>query len=55
MCTWYYAEAKSLSFFIDKAAKLPLADIIMKTMSKSKEMSGNIRPTDMAAVLAPNK
>ncbi|WP_242940785.1 SOS response-associated peptidase [Ruminococcus albus] len=24
-------------------------------MSKSKAMSGNIRPTDMAAVLAPNK
>ena len=55
MCTWYYAEAKSLSFFIDKASQLPLSDIIMKTMSKSKAMSGNIRPTDMAAVLAPNK
>ena len=24
-------------------------------MSRSAEMSGNIRPTDMAAVFAPNK
>ena len=27
----------------------------MKAMSKPSAMSGNIRPTDMAAVLAPNK
>lgn len=27
----------------------------MNAMSKSKAMSGNIRPTDMAAVIAPNK
>ena len=55
MCTWFYAEEKSLSFFINKAQKLPLAFSIMKAMSKSMMMSGDIRPTDMAAVLAPNK
>ena len=27
----------------------------MKAMSKTSAMSGNIRPTDMAAVLTPNK
>lgn len=55
MCTWYYVDSKSLSFYIDKAQKLPLADTITNAMSKSKAMSGIIRPTDMAAVLAPNK
>lgn len=55
MCTWFYADYKPLSTFIDKAQQLPLADSIMNAMSKSKAMSGNIRPTDMAAVIAPNK
>ena len=55
MCTWFYADYKPLSAFIDKAQRLPLADSIMNAMSKSKAMSGNIRPTDMAAVIAPNK
>lgn len=57
MCTWFYADYKykPLSTIIDKAQKLPLSDSIMMAMSKSKAMSGNIRPTDMAAVLAPNK
>ncbi|MCI6580805.1 MAG: SOS response-associated peptidase [Oscillospiraceae bacterium] len=55
MCTWFYADYKYLSCYINKAQQLPLADSIMNAMSKSKAMSGNIRPTDMAAVLAPNK
>ena len=55
MCTWFYADYKYLSGYINKAQQLPLADSIMNAMSKSKAMSGNIRPTDMAAVLAPNK
>ncbi len=55
MCVWYYAESKSLSYFISKAQQLPLAHEMMVTMSRSMAMSGNIRPTDMAAVLAPNK
>ena len=55
MCTWFYAEKSTLSPIITKAQQLPLADIIRNTMSRSAEMSGNIRPTDMAAVFAPNK
>lgn len=55
MCVWYYAESKSLSYFISKAQQLPLADEMMRNLSKNMTMSGNIRPTDMAAVLAPNK
>ena len=55
MCTWFYAERSSLSPIITKAQQLPLADTIRNTMSRSAEMSGNIRPTDMAAVFAPNK
>ena len=55
MCVWYYAESKSLSYFISKAQQLPVADEMMRNLSKNMTMSGNIRPTDMAAVLAPNK
>lgn len=55
MCVWYYAENKSLSYFISKAQRLSLAREMSITMSRSMAMSGNIRPTDMAAVLAPNK
>ena len=55
MCTWFYAERSTLSPIITKAQQLSLADTIRNTMSRSAEMSGNIRPTDMAAVFAPNK
>ena len=55
VCVWYYAESKSLSYFISKAQQLPLAHEMSIAMSRSMAMSGNIRPTDMAAVLAPNK
>ena len=53
MCTWFYAEKSVLSPIITKAQQLPLADTIRNTMSRSAEMPGNIRPTDMAAVFAP--
>ena len=53
MCTWFYAE-RSARLPITKAQQLPIADTIRNTMSRSAEMSGNIRPTDMAAVFAPN-
>ena len=55
MCTRFYADYYSLSYFIDKAKQLPLADEMMRTLAKNMAMSGDIRPTDMAAVLAPNK
>ena len=55
MCTWFYADYQSLSPIIDKAQQLPLTSAIMNAMTKPSAMSGNIRPTDMAAVFAPNK
>ena len=55
MCAWSYADSELLSTIIDKAQQLPLTSVIMNAMSKPSTMSGNIRPTDMAAVLAPNK
>ena len=55
MCTWFYADYHSLSYFIERAQQLPLADEMLRKLGKNMAMSGNIRPTDMAAVLAPNK
>lgn len=55
MCTWFYADYASLSVIIDRAQQLPLADEIMKKLTKKTAMSGDIRPTDPAAVLAPNQ
>ncbi len=57
MCTWFYADSdlEPLSNIITKAQQLPLTNIIMNAISKTSMMSGNIRPTDMAAVFAPNK
>ena len=55
MCTWFYADSHSLSYFISKAQQLPLANEMMRKLGKNMAMSGNIRPTDTAAVLAPNK
>lgn len=55
MCTWFYADYKHLSGFINKAQQLTLTSAIMNAMSKPSTMSGNIRPTDMAAVIASNK
>ena len=34
MCTWFYADYKPLSNFIDKAQKLPLADKIGNAIQK---------------------
>jgi putative SOS response-associated peptidase YedK len=45
----YYAP------IITRAQKLKLADDMMRHLGKPLTMSGEIRPTDVAAVLAPNK
>ena len=55
MCTRFYADMKSLSGYISEAQKLRLTRLIMNAVSRPAEMSGEIRPTDMAAVIAPNK
>jgi len=45
-------ESKPLSQYIDKAKTSPLANDIMVDMGKSISMDGDIRPTDVAAVIA---
>ena len=50
MCTWFYADYKSLENYITRAQKSPLANEIMLTMSRSVAMTGDIRPTDVATV-----
>lgn len=55
MCTRFYADSHSLSYFIERAQQLPLAEEMVRKLSKNMSMSGEIRPTDTAAVLAPNK
>ena len=52
MCIWFYADYKSLENYITRAQKSPLANEIMLTMSRSVAMTGDIRPTDVAAVIA---
>lgn len=55
MCTWFYADYKSLENYIARAQKSPLANEIMLTMSRSIAMTGNIRPTNVAAVIASGR
>ena len=55
MCTWFHADYKSLENYITRAQKSPLANEIMVTMSRSIAMTGDIRPTDVAAVIASGR
>ena len=55
MCTRFYVEAEPFAPLITKAQKLSLADSIMRQCSRPITMSGEMRPTDVAAILAPNK
>ena len=55
VCTWFYADYKSLESYITKAQKSPLANEIMLTMSRSTVMTGDIRPADVAAVIASGR
>ena len=55
MCTWFYADHKALENSITRAQKSPLAREIMLTMSRSTAMTGDIRPTDVAAVIASGR
>lgn len=55
MCTRFYVEPAYYAPIITRAQKLKLADDMMRHLSKPLTMSGEMRPTDVAAVLAPNK
>lgn len=55
MCTWFYADYKSLENYITRARKSPLANEIMLTMSRSTVMTEDIRRTDDAAVISSGR
>ncbi len=55
MCTRFYVEPAYYAPIITRAQKLKLADDMMRHLGKPLTMSGEIRPTDVTAVLAPNK
>ena len=54
MCTRFYADIdKELKPFIDEAQQASFAQQMMISLSRPLTMSGEIRPTDIAAVIAP--
>lgn len=56
MCTRFYVEPiSSCHNLIEKAQRMALANDIMVKLGKNLAMTDEIRPTDVAAVLAPNE
>lgn len=55
MCTRFYVEQAVFQPYIDRAKRLPLAHQIIVSLGKPLTMCGELRPTDAAAVLAPDK
>ena len=54
MCTRFYADIdEELKSFIDEAQSASFAQQMMISLSRPLTMSGEIRPTDIAAVIAP--
>ena len=54
MCTRFYADIdKELKPFADEAQSVSFAQQMMTELSRPLAMSGEIRPTDIAAVIAP--
>lgn len=55
MCTRFYVESASYQSLITRAQKIQLANDIMVKLGKPLTMCGEMRPTDVVAVFAPNK
>ena len=55
MCTRFYVEPVYYQPLITRAQKIQLANDIMVKLGKTLTMSGEMRPTDVITVLAPNK
>ena len=55
MCTRFYVEPASYQSLITRAQRIQLANDMMVKLGKPLTMCGEMRPTDVAAVLAPNK
>ena len=56
MCTRFYADIdKELKPYIDEAQQASFAQQMMISLSRPITVSGEIRPTDIAAVIAPSR
>ena len=55
MCTRFYVEPAYYAPIITRAQQLKLADDMMRHLGKPLTMSGEMRPTDVTAVLAPKR
>ena len=55
MCTRFYVEPAAFRPLIERALRGSLADQMMRSLAKPLTMSGEIHPTEIAAVLAPDK
>lgn len=55
MCTRFYVEPVSFQILITRAQRLQLSNDIMVKLGKPLTMCGEMRPTDVIAVLASNK
>ena len=55
MCTRYYMElSPELKPYIDRATTSPLKDRMVSNLARPLKTEGEIRPTDMAPVIAPD-
>ena len=56
MCTRYYMElSPELKPYIDRALRSPLCAEIAAKLGKSMKTEGEVRPTDIAPVIAPDR
>ncbi len=56
MCTRYYMElSPELKPYIDRATTSPLKDRMVSNLARPLKTEGEIRPTDMAPVIAPDR
>ncbi|WP_303789458.1 hypothetical protein [Ruminococcus flavefaciens] len=55
MCTRFYVEPALYQSLITRAQRIQLANDIMVKLGKPLTMCGEMCPTDVIAVLAPNK
>ena len=55
MCTRFYVQPAEFRPYIERAARIPLAQQISVALAKPLTMCGEMHPTDLVAVLAPDK
>ena len=56
MCTRYYVElSPELRPYVEAASRTPLKAKMVSVLAKKFKAEGEIRPTDMAAVIAPGR